>query len=298
MPRKKTYQVSRTVNGASGNFKSIANQYDVTNKAVDSNGSGTASGFTTKSGNYYIGDPRNYTDGQSNFISRSVYTVNFKSNTSGKYTFCEKITIEGASTTSCAEITVEVAGASSDPPVTSCPITKPTGTATIDYGTSSTNSGVQNFNIPKYAGWNRNLRLVYAKPNDVVQYAHCLYSGAQTVRHNSSHGAHGGSSGTPNGSRSVITAGSNTMTVTGFNFWGSKTFSYDNGKAGNYFEISNKYKIKVSDVGSNLDQASSPRVGSASATAVDSGWTYYWPEPLLWTDVTAVYWSRKNWVKF
>lgn len=151
-------------------------------------GSSGSANFTTKNGNkygYYVGDPRNCSDGTNPFIARDVFTIRFTSE-NGYVERCETISVDGVQKTRvCAR-------ASAKKNLSSCGAWTPSSytRSNASSGTTSVVSKVRNTSLTNsYADWQN---AVYAKPTDKIGWINCYYPGVQfayatTVTHENYH---------------------------------------------------------------------------------------------------------------
>ena len=151
-------------------------------------GSSGSANFTTKNGNkygYYVGDPRNCSDGTNPFIARDVFTIRFTSE-NGYVERCETISVDGVQKTRvCAR-------ASAKKNLSSCGAWTPSSytSSNASSGTTSVVSKVRNTSLTNsYADWQN---AVYAKPTDKIGWINCYYPGVQfayatTVTHENYH---------------------------------------------------------------------------------------------------------------
>ena len=265
------FSIARTLNDNSSAF-SLGSGFSFSPFGALKPSAGAIASFTYLEDNYYTFGLRTNVYSGKRYISLENYKVTFTK--AGTYKICEKYTVaDSANTEVCANITVK----SDNPPPNNdtCPIPTPSGTSTISSGVSKTNSAVIDLDIPKYSSWGSNLKQVYSKPYDYVQYDHCVFTGAQSVKKSTMHGGHPDSfTPTSNGTREKLVATNNNMTVSGFNFWSSRTFSYTLGEVAVHNAQSDKYRVKTTDVGKDLTQTSSANNGSASSWSDHEGWNW------------------------
>ena len=259
----------------------------------DSGGKASFTLYDIYSG-YFMGDPRECSDGVWLYTYRDIYNIEFT--VDGTYDFCETFSVNGNNITRiCSRVIVGSGDPHhDDPPTDSCPIANPASgaSASVDSGTSNTTSAVVNHDVSKWSSWSSSHAFVYAKPGDKVQFKHCLYSGAQAVRNSSFHANHsephsydGVTISSSNGDRTVITAGVNQMVVNKFNLWSDRTFTYTAGEVKTYVETSGDYTVKTSDVGkegstNGLYQTSYAVKGGAKAKdGTIHSWSWSWKCP-------------------
>lgn len=173
---------------------SIANEVEGIYQGVTNITTGYVSGDVN-----YIADERNYVYGNTAFLTRDDYQkVRFKAK--GTYEFCETMTVAGKKlTTACLKIVVSEDGQPGPEPE---PEPEPenyceaTGWKPGSYDASSERSGetsVLSAVKNESAGFNNWVKsngvsesafysnVVYAKPNDKIDWVHCYYPGAQRV---------------------------------------------------------------------------------------------------------------------
>lgn len=184
-----TIYSSKAINGVDWSINRgtlTGNDYQIVSQPMCGN-SGKAN-FTTKDGNsygYYVGDPRNCSDGTNPFIARDVFTIRFTSE-NGYVERCETISVDNVQKTRvCAK-----ASAKKSP--TSCSAWTPSSytSSNASSGTTSVVSKVRNTSLTNsYADWQN---AVYAKPTDKIGWINCYYPGVQfaantTVTHENQH---------------------------------------------------------------------------------------------------------------
>lgn len=184
------YKIVRSVDGTSG-LGSFANKTATpSSKEYSSNEKETSTSgyanFSEKSDEYFIGNPRNYSDGKYKYILRDNYEITFSSSDHGSHLFCETVYIdEEEFTTSCALVTV-----GDSTPIPSVPNTQSQCSlwtpstytdSTANHGTTSVIASVKNPEA-NFNDWIKSSSsVVYAKPYDTTKWLHCYYPGVQSV---------------------------------------------------------------------------------------------------------------------
>lgn len=137
--------------------------------------------FDSSDGNsngFYVGDPRECTDGSNDFITRDIYTIKF-SEKSGQAKVCQTVSVDGSQKTEvCAIVTPKVCD-TENCGISSTPCDEFGSLEHGDtWGRTYTVSRVRNNTVSSMGSWDTS---VYAKPEDSVSWIHCYYPGVQKI---------------------------------------------------------------------------------------------------------------------
>ncbi len=200
-----SYYVERTLNGSKG-FSSgnIDISYPATkekssNSAEEKYYGGDMTFYAKDKTGYYVGVPRNFSDGTYEYALRDYYLIKFEE--IGTYEFCETVFVEDSDgdyiemTSACSTITVGDPS-SSDGNTSYCTAdrlwtdTEEYGTyvkskeASIEPDTSAETTAIAAVRNTESSNpeWSlNNSRLVYAKQGDILNWRHCYYPGVQRL---------------------------------------------------------------------------------------------------------------------